>query len=405
MSVSDKRKIRRITRKSLEYNFNYIMSGPEFQKYIKELPNYDELVEDDIIDEEDLESISSQRVIKNKDAKKFLEIFITSIIKKDSQFTLPIKIILVTNKRPNMLIAMSKNSIYIPIKIGKEFINLSKIRLSYEQNNILSFLKRDEVYTMLYYSSFNNLEISKYLHDTLLPSFDESTELIKYADGESTYSYIDIYTRCIELTGMFQLSNIIFLIADISITKLEPSPLIISKGFKKSKDTYGFVVFVDNTRTKIKYSHLVSLNKTSKKTKKKSKVSKFNINFNLKQFNTQILDLLKFNRKKLLKIRDIEDKVLDVPIKKSENLRIKITDNSLLEGIEFILGPEKRRKIIKDNRILSDIMYENSEGDTLVMGEFRGPLRTDETDDLEKDCKIIWNESGNTFLTNLFDKL
>jgi len=407
MSQRTSGKKRTITRKSLEHYFNYILNAAELQKYIMSLPNYDTLIEEEVFDDEELKRVSEPNVKgpKSKDAKKFLTTFITSLIDTNPKFVLPIKILLTNAKKPDMLIEMSKNSIYIPIKINFEgaFINLEKIQLTYEENNIMSFLKKDEKYTMMYYSSFNNLEISKYFHDHLDPVFNQSTELINYVAGTSTYSYMDIYTKCIELAGISKLVNIVFLIADISVRKSDPSPLIISKGFKKSKGSYGFVVFVNKTRTKIKYSHLLSLSRISKKTSK-SQVGKFQIKFNLKPFNNKLLALLKFNSKKLLQ-DNVERDAEDTHIKKHETLKIQITDNSLLDGIEFILGPEKRRKTIRDNRILSNLMYKDESGKTIVMGEFRGPLKTDETDDSEKDCKIIWNDSGNTLLADLLEKL
>jgi len=428
-----KKPTRGITRKRLEKNFNYILTGEEFRKYIQHLPNYSELL--DVLVEIYLKSSEKRPVVtkreekenlvKNmksksiKDAKTkiLLTIFIQSIIGDMAEFPSPIKILIPSSKKHGTLLSMKKDSIYIPVKIEGAFTNLNKIRLSYEHNNIVGFFKKNKEYTIIYYSALNNLEISKYLHDTLDPSIDDTLELINYASGNTTYSYMDIYSQCMEYADTIKICNIIFLIADISVSKTDPSPLIISETFKKSKKTYGFRVSINKTRTSLQYNHLLFLNKTVRNTK-----NIFKINFNLKLLNNQLLDLLKFNIRKQQQLK-VEDAtrgaegtdglvtntavtiVTSVSRPEAEELKIHITNNSIFSETEFILGPDKRRRTIKDARILSDIMYKDVSGNIVVLGEFRGPLKTDETDDSEKNCKIIWNKDGNRLLSDLSDKL
>ena len=147
------------------------------------------------------------------------------------------------------------------------------------------------------------------------------------------------------------------------------------------------------------------------KGRKKTRKNTFKINFDLKSLNPKLLDLLNFNMAKLEQIRMVEDDVSDIQdsiadaAKPTEELKIHITNNSLFDEIEFILGPEKRKRAIRDNRILCDIMHKGIDDNTIIVGEFRGPLKTDETDDSEKNCKIIWNKEGNKILSDLSDKL
>ena len=428
-----KKPTRGIIRKSFKKSFNYILTGEEFRRYIKDLPNSDDLL--DILkgvylkstemspavdlkkEKKNLVKNMKDMTIKDTKTKILLSIFIQSVIVDNSDFTSPVKILIPSSKKHDTLLSMKKNSIYMPITVKDSFTNLTKIHRSYEHNNIIGFLKKNYSHTIVYYSVLNNLEISKYLRNNLKTSIDETSELIKYDTGYTTYSYMDIYTQCMSTVNSIKVCNIIFLIADISVSKTDPSPLIISESFKKTKKTYGFRVSINKTRTSIVYNHLLFLNKTVKKKK-----SVFKINFNLKPLNSLLLDLLKFNIRKMQGIQSKDSKedefevnieqgddstavVTSISRPETEKLKIHITNNQLFSETEFILGTDKRRRSIKDNRILSDIMYENSKGKIVVLGEFRGPLKMDELDDSEKNCKIIWNKDGDRLLSDLSDKL
>ena len=393
---------RRRTRRTLEYYLNHLATSNNIAVYIMRLPNYTELVDMGEIDEENLEKVQAMKTIKVDVARKILKIFINSLNFPSNipNISDSINIIIPElSKDINKPLIMKKNSLYIPIKIHPDFINIHKIILTYEQHNILTFLGKWSEYTIVYFSILNNLEIIEFFQQNLEIDTGDMTELIKYNTGETTYSYIDIYNQCMEHVNNIKNCNIIFLIADITVSAVDPSPLVISKTFKKSKNTYGFRVSINKQRTRIEYNYLLSLNRTIQKTK-----NKFKILINLKSLNTNLLTLLKFNIKKHQQIisEEVDSSIIT---KNTEKLKINITNNIIFNGIEFILGPEKRRRMIKDNRILSNIMYKNSEGDKVILGEFRGPLQTDETDNSEKNCKIIWNDDGNKMIAELSDKL